>query len=190
MNSLVDFGEVAMKLLTAVMFVGLLATGPAGCKKGADPVFAPDNQASQASSQPQASEAAIRTAIQMHLAQRGTLNLQAFDMDVTQVTIQGDRAQAQVDFRVKGGPGTMQLTYQLERREGNWTVIDSNPQGSNFSHPSLDAGQNPPAGAQAGGSGHSLADTLRSFKSGDGAGSTSLPSGHPPIAQPSGSTAP
>jgi hypothetical protein len=44
----------------------------------------------------QAPEDSIRTAIQAHLAHKGTLNLQAFDTDVKQVTIDGDHAQAQV----------------------------------------------------------------------------------------------
>jgi len=46
----------------------------------------------------------IRIAIEAHLAQKGTLNLKAFDTVVKHVTLQGDRAQAQVEFHVKNGP--------------------------------------------------------------------------------------
>jgi hypothetical protein len=128
-------------------------------------------------SEPRSPEDSIRTAIQAHLAHRGTLNLQAFDTEVKQVTIQGDHAQAEVEFHVKGGPGVMQLTYALEKRDGAWSVVDSDPVGSNFSHPALDQGQNPQING-TGGASHSLADTLRSFGVG-GAPAQPLPPGHP-----------
>jgi len=127
----------------------------------------------------QTSEDSIRVAIQAHLAHTGTLNLQTFDTDVKQIMIQNDRAQAEVEFRVKGGSGAMQLTYALEKHGGVWSVVESDPVGSNFSHPALDEGQsdaiNRPAGTN-----HSLADTLRGF--GIGASPTpTLPPGHPAI---------
>jgi len=141
-----------------------------------------------ARSKTQAPEDSIRTAIQAHLAHKGTLNLQAFDTDVKQVTIDGDHAQAQVEFRVKGGPGSMQLTYALEKRDGNWSVVESDPVGSNFSHPALDQGQNPQARSVPGAN-HTLADTLRSFKA--GADSVqSLPPGHPVVGSSNGVGAP
>lgn len=112
----------------------------------------------------QSPENSIRTAIQAHLAHQGSLNLQAFDTDVKQLTIQGDRATADVEFRVKGGSGAMQLTYALEKRDGVWSVVESDPVGSNFSHPALDQGQSAPNAGP--GASHSLADTLRSFKAG------------------------
>jgi hypothetical protein len=111
-----------------------------------------------------APEDSIRTAIQAHLAHKGTLNLQAFDTDVKQVKVEGDHAQADVEFRVKSGQGAMQLTYALEKRDGAWSVIESDPVGSNFSHPPLDQSQSPPNSLP--GASHSLADTLRSFKAG------------------------
>jgi hypothetical protein len=116
----------------------------------------------------QTPEDSIRTAIQAHLAHKGTLNLQAFDTNVKQVTITGERASAEVEFRVKGGPGAMQLTYALEKHDGAWSVIESDPVGSNFSHPGLDQGQSTPNSAPNAvpGASHSLADTLRSFKAG------------------------
>jgi hypothetical protein len=129
--------------------------------------------------QSQTPEDSIRAAIQAHLAHKGTLNVQAFDTDVKQVTIQGDHAQAEVEFRVKGGPGTMQLTYGLEKKDGAWSVIESDPVGSNFSHPSLDQTQSPSTNESVGTS-HSLADTLRSFKAGAAAGQP-LPPGHSPV---------
>jgi hypothetical protein len=110
----------------------------------------------------QSPQDSIRTAIEAHLAHTGSLNLQAFDTVVKQVTIQGDHAQAQVEFRVKGGPGAMQLTYALEKRDGAWSVVESDPVGSNFSHPALDQSQP----TTVPGASHSLTDTLKSFKAG------------------------
>jgi hypothetical protein len=138
--------------------------------------------------QSQKPEDSIRFAIQTHLAHKGTLNVQAFDTDVKRVTIQGDHAQAEVEFRVKGGPGAMQLTYALEKKDGAWSVIESDPVGSNFSHPSLDQAQSPSTDETTG-AGHSLADTLRSFGVGPAPRQT-LPAGHPPLTGNNAAVAP
>jgi hypothetical protein len=172
-----------MRLYTVIFFVAF-AIGLSGCKQNAAPAAVDGSSASQA----ETPETQIRTAIFAHLASKGTLNLQAFDTDVKQVTIQGDHAQAQVDFRVKNGPGTMQLTYQLEKRDGVWAVVDSNPDGGDFSHPPLEGGsQAPQTGVpDASDNGHSLADVLRSFKSSGAGAAPTLPPGHPPINPNSG----
>jgi hypothetical protein len=137
-----------------IALLAMIATLAFGCKNGSG----------VAQSQAQTPEDSVRAAIQTHLAHKGNLNLQAFETDVKQVTIQGDHAQAQVEFRVKSGPGTMQLTYALEKRDGAWSVIDSDPVGSNFSHPGLNQIQGEPSSMP--GASHSLADTLRSFGAG------------------------
>jgi hypothetical protein len=157
--------KFATALLLAVAFSGVLV----GCKKGAG--------------SGKDTNAEIRTAIQAHLAHKGNLNLQAFEMKVQTVTIQGDHAQAQVAYNVKNGPGVMQLTYALEKHDGNWSVIESNPVGSNFSHPSLDGAQNPAAGGTKDNVGNSISDMVKGLKSGgNGAGGTqNLPPGHPPV---------
>lgn len=140
------------RIILVAMAAGFMA---AGCSNGPGAT----------NSGRQNAEDSIRTAIQAHLAHKGNLNLAAFDTDIKQVTIQGDRAQAEVEFRVKSGPGAMQLTYALQKRDGAWSVMESDPVGSNFSHPALDQGQSAPNTVP--GANHSLADTLRSFKSGD-----------------------
>ena len=71
----------------------------------------------------------IRAAIQQHLSARASLNLAAFDTEIKQVAVQGDRAQANVVFHVKDGPGTMQISYNLEKRNGVWMVQDSKAAG-------------------------------------------------------------
>jgi hypothetical protein len=73
-------------------------------------------------------------------------------MELQKVDIQGDEAKADVAFHVKGGPGVMQLTYNLKKTGANWAVVESNPVGSNFTHPALD-GTGAPAPTATSGSG-------------------------------------
>jgi hypothetical protein len=140
--------------MNKIVLLALVASLIVGCK----------NDSGTPRSGAQSSEDSIRTAIEAHLAHTGSLNLQAFDTVVKQVTIQGDHAQAQVEFRLKSGPGAMQLSYALEKRDGAWSVVESNPVGSNFSHPALDQSQSQPTSVP--GASHSLTDTLKSFKAG------------------------
>ena len=85
---------------------------------------------------------AIRNAINSHLAARGNLNISAFDTEVQKVDVKGDQATADVAFHIKGGPGVMQLSYSLKKTGGAWAVVESNPVGTNFAHPGLDASGN------------------------------------------------
>ena len=124
---------------------------------------------------------AVRTAIQAHLAHNGNLSLKSFEMDVKQVIFDGDHAQAQVEFHVKNGPGTMQLTYALAKRDGAWSVVESTPSGSNFSHPGLDKSLPRAAGGNTGG-GSGVFRALDNFRGGAAAQQQTLPPGHPPVA--------
>jgi hypothetical protein len=123
---------------------------------------------------------AVRTAIQAHLAHNENLNLDSFDTKVKQVTFDGDHAQAQVEFHVKNGPGTMQLTYALTKRGGAWSVVESTPGGSNFSHPPLDKAQGPAAAGTMGGD-PAIFRALDNFHGGAAAPAQKLPPGHPPV---------
>lgn len=93
----------------------------------------------------QASEgAAIRSGILQHLATIGTLNMSAMDMEVRSVSINGNQAHAEVAFRPKTGGASaagMQVAYNLEKRDGAWVVLKTQPLGSMFEHP--DPNQNP-----------------------------------------------
>ena len=131
-----------------IVLLAIMATLTLGCKSG--------SRAAQA----QTPEDSVRAAIQAHLAHNTNLNLQAFDTDVKQVTIQSDHAQAQVEFRIKGGPGAMQLTYALAKRDGAWSVTSSDLD-SNFNHPAPNQSQGESSNMP--GANHSLADTLKSF---------------------------
>ena len=176
-----------MKRTVVPGFASLLLIGVIGCQNNAQPsapavpiAAAVPSQAPVLDPSP---EGQIRTAIQAHLAHNSNLNLKSFDTDVKQVSIQGDHAQAQVEFRVKGGPGAMQLTYQLQKQGEGWAVVESNPDGSNFSHPGLNQGQSPNTPAAPGTAPDSLAETLRSFKQGASGPAPTLPPGHPAVQQ-------
>lgn len=136
--------------------LAVIVTLVLGCKSG---LGAGNSQAQ--------TENAVRAAIQDHLAHQANLNLQAFDTDVKQVTIQGDHAKADVEFRLKNGPGAMQLTYSLEKHDGAWSVTDSDV-GSTSSHPTSNPSQGESQGGPSSvpGASHSLGDTLRSFGAG------------------------
>jgi hypothetical protein len=129
---------------------------------------------------------AIRTAIQAHLAHNGNLNLKSFDTEVKQVTIDRDRAEAQVEFHVKNGTGVMQRTYALANRDGAWSVVESMSVDSNFSHPTPGQAQAPAAGAAMGGE-SSVFRALDNFHGRAATPPKNLPPGHPPVvASPNG----
>ena len=124
---------------------------------------------------------AIRTAIKAHLAHNGNLSLKSFDTDVKQVKFDGDRAQAQVEFHAKNGPGTMQLTYALTNRDGAWSVTGSTPGGGNFTHPG--PGQSKaPVGTAAMPGDPSVFRALDNLHDRTAAKPQNLPPGHPPVA--------
>ena len=105
-------------------FAALLAAG--GCKKQQN-----DNDA-------------IRAGIMQHLTGVGTLNMSAMVMDIQKVSINGNQAHAEVEFRPKNGapqgPG-MQVAYNLEKRDGAWVVLKTQATGGMIQHP--DPNQNP-----------------------------------------------
>jgi hypothetical protein len=176
--------RTSVKLFKLLTIIFLLSVQIMGCGNAADSSPTP----STVSSQPQGPESDIRAAIQEHLTHDRTLNLQAFDTKIGEVSIQGDKAQAKVSFQIKNSPGAMEMTYQLERRDGAWAVVNSSPTAGDSSHPPLDQAQNPANGAPPGAN-HSLADTLRSFRDDANGVQPNLPPGHPPT-NASGNAAP
>jgi len=101
----------------------------------------------------------VRAAIEKHLNGRSDLNLGAMDREVKQVSINGDHANAQVEFRVKQGDAKMDIQYALERQNNEWKVTNSQPMGMDDPHQG--SGQMPPGGPDSGGQ--------------------QLPQGHPPV---------
>jgi hypothetical protein len=122
---------------------------------------------------------AIRTGINQHLASLKTLNLDAMDMNITKVSIQGNQAQAQVEFRPKGGApqgAGMQIAYSLQKQNGEWVVQNTQPVGVSAEHPA--PGENPQTNSTPPSSG-----SMPNFRDlvPDGGNSNALPPGHPPI---------
>jgi hypothetical protein len=122
---------------------------------------------------------AIRSGINQHLASLKTLNLAAMDMNITNVSIQGNQAQAQVEFRPKTGApqgAGMQVAYSLQKENGAWVVQNTQPAGGSIQHPG--PGENPHMDGTSPSSGsmpnfHDLVP--------GGGSSNALPPGHPPI---------
>ena len=87
---------------------------------------------------------AVRAGINQHLAGLKTINLSAMDMEVLNVSIQGNQAQAQVEFHPKTGAPAgagMQVSYALAKQNGVWVVQTTQPMGGSIQHPG--PGDNP-----------------------------------------------
>jgi hypothetical protein len=160
---------------SAIAIALVLCTIFEGCSNQGKPVATDPNVASSVLKP----NDEIRRAIQAHLAHNGNLNLNSFDTEVKQVTLAGDNAKAQVEFHVKNGPGTMQLTYNLAKRDGAWSVVESTPAGSNFSHPALDKTPTPALGGTTAGD-SAIFRALDNFHRNAPPLSQNLQPGHPP----------
>ena len=82
--------------------------------------------------QQQSDNDAIRAGIMQHLNGVGTLNMSAMEMDIRSVSINGNQAHAEVEFRPKTGAprgAGMQVGYNLEKRNGAWLVQKTQPAG-------------------------------------------------------------
>jgi len=122
---------------------------------------------------------AIRSGINQHLASLKTLNLGAMDMNITNVSIQGNQAQAQVEFKSKSGSPQgvgMQVAYSLEKQNGLWVVQNTQPAGGSIQHPA--PGENPNMNSTSPSSG-----SMPNFRDlvPQGGSPDALPPGHPPV---------
>ena len=127
---------------------------------------------------------AIRAGVLQHLTAIGTLNMSAMDMDMRSVSVNGNQAHAEVEFRPKtgGAPGAgMHVAYNLEKRDGTWVVLKSQSLGGMIQHP--DPGQNPQANPDVHSGMPKFNEILNpSAEPAQGP----LPPGHPPVSsQPS-----
>jgi hypothetical protein len=150
---------MALGLSAALLFGG-------GCKK-----------------QPSDSDA-IRAGIMQHLAGVGTLNMTAMEVDLRSVSINGNQAHAEVEFRPKTGapPGTgMQVAYNLEKRDGAWVVQKSQPLGGMIQHPDPNQNSHRNQDVHSGG----LPNFNEVLNPSGAPAQGALPLGHPPVkAQP------
>ena len=84
---------------------------------------------------PDANEA-IRAGVVKYLISLKGLNIPNMDIKLTQVSINGNQAHAQVEIRAKNdSAGMMQLSYALEKRGEEWVVLKSQPAGGNLQRP-------------------------------------------------------
>lgn len=94
--------------------------------------------------QQQTAPEGVREGIRQHLSSLKTLNLDAMDIRFTNISVNGDAAQAQVEFAPKTGGASgagMRVSYSLEKRDGQWVVVKTNSLGGEIEHPA--AGANP-----------------------------------------------
>jgi hypothetical protein len=112
-------------------------------------------------------DAAIQKAIRDHLGERSDLSMDKMVMEVHQVKVDGDKAQAEVVFRTTSDPpAQMNYHYELHREGGAWKVDTGRPSAAEAQHPQM--GEAP----------------MDESKSGEGQPSAgALPEGHPPIEQ-------
>ena len=85
---------------------------------------------------------AIRQGVVTYLTSLKGLNIPNMDIAVTQYSVNGNQAQAQVEIRAKNGDasgGSMQLAYNLEKRGDQWVVVKSQAAGGTLQHPGLGA---------------------------------------------------
>jgi len=108
------------------------ATTAANATPPPAPAIAPGAPASAADA------AAVTQAVQEHLRGNQGINMSAMDMTVDSVIVDGDRAQANAMFKVKGGGATMAMVYTLERHGNGWLVLKSQPSNGEFVHPPTD----------------------------------------------------
>jgi hypothetical protein len=115
-------------------------------------------------------KAAIRAGVIKYLISLNMLNMSAMDINVTQTTVNGNQAQAQVEIRAKAGDAagsSMQLNYSLQKRGEDWVVVKSQPAGGSMQHPtpgSMPPNGMPPGHPGAAGQGdvHNFSDIIRS----------------------------
>lgn len=128
---------------------------------------------------------AIRDGINAHLSGLKTINMSAMDMTVNNFSVQGNTAQAQVEFRPKtGAPGGagMQVNYTLQKQNGMWIVQTTTPAGGMIQHPA--PGDTSHQSMTPGGPA-ALPNFNDLVPGSSGASGGSLPPGHPPMPPPS-----
>jgi len=142
-------------------------------------VFAALSAANGCKTQPSDKDA-IRAGILQHLKAVGTLNISAMQMDIRNVSINGDQAHAEVEFRPKTGaaPGSgMQVAYNLEKHDGSWNVLKTQAAGGMMQHP--DPNQNPHQNQAVHSGGlPNFSDVLKPTGA---PGQAALPPGHPGV---------
>jgi hypothetical protein len=76
---------------------------------------------------------AVRQGVLDYLAGKKNLSMGGMNVDVANVTFNGDKAEASVNFTPKNGPAgsNMTMRYTLEQKDGKWVVTGKADSGSN-----------------------------------------------------------
>jgi hypothetical protein len=111
------------------------ARAPATPPQNALPSPAPLSAGAPASA---ADSDSVTQAVEDHLRTNKGINMSAMDMTIDSVSVDGDHAQANATFRVKGGGAAMAMVYSLGRRGNGWLVLKSQPSNGEFIHPPMD----------------------------------------------------
>jgi hypothetical protein len=123
---------------------------------------------------------AVREGVMEHLSKNTGLDLKSMDVEIGNVTFQGNQATAAVSFKPKSSPDAgMSMNYTLERRGAKWIVQQKAGAGAGAGHGAgmPDSGA-PPADPGA----HAPGSTPPPAAAGE-----ALPPGHPPVAPDAGS---
>jgi hypothetical protein len=126
------------------------AVGEIGCSKANQPAASGDTAPTSSSgsapmaatgSGQQASGAdadAIRAAIEEHVRNDHSINMDVMEMSVDSVDVNGNQAHAEAAFHLKQGGTGMAMTYFLQRQASGWVVTRSQPSDGQFVHPPTD----------------------------------------------------
>jgi len=147
-----NWEKIVQMARASISLLILAALSTVGCNKNEQPVPVSAAPPQTASASPENSAPAtvagtpasaadttlVTQAVQEHLRDNKGINMSAMDMTVDSVTIDGDRAQANATFKVKGGGATMAMVYSLERHGNGWLVLKSQPSNGEFVHPPVD----------------------------------------------------
>ena len=136
----------------------LVAFSASGCSKANRPTSSTDTTSAPSSTpapgaMPQASGSdadAIRAAVEDHVRNDHSINMDVMEMTVDSVRVDGDQAHAEAAFRLKQGGTGMAMTYFLARQANGWVVTRSQPSDGQFMHPPTDGahpGMAPNSGA-------------------------------------------
>jgi hypothetical protein len=120
---------------------------------------------------------AVRQGVMSYLSKR--TDLLAMDVSVTSVAFQKNEATAQVHFQAKGNSSPaagMTMQYALERKDGQWVVKSRT--GASAAHGATAPGVNSMPGH---GNLPGPLDGMPRIPPPSGAGSASLPPGHPAV---------
>jgi hypothetical protein len=80
----------------------------------------------------------IRAAIEEHVRNDRSVNMDMLAMAIDSVSVSGNQAHAEARFSPKQGGTGMAMTYLLERQGNGWVVTSGQPTDSQFAHPPTD----------------------------------------------------